>query len=121
MLGDCTFCEMPHLTELFLNENGLQYLSVRAFEGLPRLARLMLGDNALQVLSPGSLNGLARMRYLDLRNNELNTLAYETVKPLMDNFKNTTSYFYIEGECSGCSALWGRSWGRASNSSGQFA
>ncbi|XP_026280418.1 connectin [Frankliniella occidentalis] len=97
MLGDCTFCEMPHLTELYLNENGLQYLSVRAFEGLSRLSRLMLGDNALQVLSPGSLNGLARMRYLDLRNNELNTLPYETVKPLMDNFKNVSSYFYIEG------------------------
>lgn len=97
MLGDCTFCEMPHLTELYLNENGLQYLSSRAFEGLSRLTRLMLSDNLLQVLAPGSFNGMARMRYLDLRNNHLHNLLFETVKPLIEGFKNTTSYFYIDG------------------------
>lgn len=98
MVGDCTFCEMPHLTDLYLAENGLQFLSVRAFEGLHSLNRLALSENALTHITPGALNGLPRMRYLDLRNNLLNTLSYETVKPLIENFKNTTTYFYIDGE-----------------------
>lgn len=109
MLGDCTFCEMPHLTELYLNENGLQYLSSRAFEGLGRLTRLMLSDNLLQVLAPGSFNGMSRMRYLDLRNNQLHNLLFETVKPLMESFKNITSYFYIDGESAGITST-NQSW-----------
>jgi len=64
----------PSLVELFLNDNGLQYISAKLFYNLQQLETLNLANNELHFISDGIFTRLNALEYLDLRNNFINNL-----------------------------------------------
>lgn len=92
-----TYCF--RVQELILDSNQIELISDRAFAGLTHLKRLCLSHNRLTSLSPGVLGGVPAINYLDLRSNHLETLTLDSIKPIMTNLYNDTSYFHIEGKC----------------------
>ncbi|OXU23825.1 hypothetical protein TSAR_008351 [Trichomalopsis sarcophagae] len=98
MLGERSFIEMPELQELDLDQNRIEVISNRAFDGLKNLRKLRLSENKLSVLEPDFLVGAPSINLLDLRENELTTMTFDNIKPVIMNFYNNSSYFYLDGE-----------------------
>ncbi|XP_008217372.1 connectin [Nasonia vitripennis] len=97
MLGERSFIEMPELQELDLDQNRIEVISNRAFDGLKNLRKLRLSENKLSVLEPDFLIGAPSINLLDLRENELTTMTFDNIKPVIMNFYNNSSYFYLDG------------------------
>ncbi|XP_037077497.1 connectin-like [Pollicipes pollicipes] len=95
VIGDRTFAEMSSLKELDLAENHIKYIGGHGLEGLPRLMRLNLENNRLVNLLPGTFEHAPEIFYLNLQRNLLETLDERTFRPIMDNMKNITMYFYM--------------------------
>lgn len=98
MIGDLTFIELWNLNELLLDNNEIKYLSERAFDGLTMLQKLSMTGNKLQSINEMLLEGVRGLELLDLRNNEIKLFSYETIKPIIENLKLTTSVLYLSGK-----------------------
>lgn len=96
MLGDYTFSETPMLEDLLLESNNIQLITEKAFTGLGNLRKLILSHNKITSLPSRVFEGVPNLFYLDLKTNFLDTLTYETMRPILDNLINTTSYFLVD-------------------------
>lgn len=98
MIGDLTFAEMPELKELLLDNNKLEFVSDRAFTGLAQLNYLRMSENKLRNLGENIFRDAPKILFLDLRDNSMEVLKFNTLQPLWDNFKNSSSHLLLDGE-----------------------
>ena len=68
------FNGLTALTELTLNFNRLERLSVNMFSGINNCKMLYLAQNKISEIEPGSFDGLDNLERLDLNENHLTTL-----------------------------------------------
>ncbi|XP_013383996.1 toll-like receptor 13 [Lingula anatina] len=75
------------LTELNLNDNGIQTLPDSIFAGLSNLRVLRLQGNCIDTVQPTTFAGLHNLRCLDLRDNSLSKIPYfgNETHPLFPN------------------------------------
>ncbi|KAJ9599380.1 hypothetical protein L9F63_010142 [Diploptera punctata] len=97
ILSEFIFTELPNLRELIIDRNEIESISGQTFKGLSNLDRLILSENQLKYLDNEVFMDVRNLRFLDIRDNSLHTLNYATVSPIMENLKNVTTYFLIEG------------------------
>ncbi|KAJ8684391.1 hypothetical protein QAD02_020183 [Eretmocerus hayati] len=91
------FATLPELQELDLDANSIEHISNHALDGLRQLTKLRLADNKLVTLEPDSLVGAPSINLLNLGNNQLRTLTFDNIKPIIMNFYNNSSIFYLNG------------------------
>lgn len=98
MIGKLAFSELWGLKELILDHNQIEYVSERAFGGLTQLRKLTLAGNKLTGFYEDILEDVRSLIMLDLRDNLLGTISYETIRPVVENDKSTSTAVYLDGK-----------------------
>ncbi|KAG6442421.1 connectin [Manduca sexta] len=102
MIGNLAFSELWGLKDLMLDNNAIEYISERAFGGLTQLRKLTLSGNRLTTFYEDILEDMRSLVVLDLRDNMLETITYETVRPVVENDKSTSTAVYLDGNPLNC-------------------
>lgn len=70
---------------MYLDDNYIEFISNRAFDGLRFLKTLSLGNNRLSRFPPGLFASVFTLVNLDLSNNRLETVVFDSIEQFYNN------------------------------------
>lgn len=77
-----TFTHLPNISELYLNNTGVESIDYAAFVGLGHLRQLHLDNNNLKDIRSGMFSYFPTLQLLDLSANNIQTVADDSLKGL---------------------------------------